>query len=138
MLTPLAECRTLSAAPVPRPPQPIRPTLIASLPAACALFSRPRPIVAAVEPRRKSRRVAEDPLGEVGSVMVRLLVLSVMDSGRPPRPRPARSGIEAAVWVQPTHASLGQPVGRAERRPAPPTLQAVLPDRCSAGALALD
>ena len=33
MVTLGAECSTLSAAPVPRPPQPIRPTLIASLPA---------------------------------------------------------------------------------------------------------
>src|SRR5262249_54136688 len=73
-----------SAAPVPRPPQPIRPTLIASLPAACALLSRPRPMVAAVELRRKSRRLAEDPLGEVDSVMVCLLVLLRMVSGPSP------------------------------------------------------
>src|SRR5437763_2053427 len=32
--TPLAACRTFSAAPLPRPPQPIRPTLMVSPPAA--------------------------------------------------------------------------------------------------------
>src|SRR5262249_7093058 len=80
----------LSAAPVPRPPQPIRPTLITSLPAACALFSRPRPMVAAVEPRRKFRRVADDPWGEVGSVMVGLLVLFQTDPGPGPT-APART-----------------------------------------------
>ena len=34
--TPGAACSTLSTAPVPRPPQPMRPTLISSVPAAYA------------------------------------------------------------------------------------------------------
>src|SRR4051812_15355145 len=59
-----------SAAPRPRPPQPIRPTLIVSLPAAWALVSSPKPIVAAVEPFKKSRREADDACGGLGSVMV--------------------------------------------------------------------
>src|SRR5438128_950179 len=59
-----------SAAPVPRPPQPIKPTLIVSLPAAWALPSRPRPIVAAVELFKKSRREADDAFEGDGSVMV--------------------------------------------------------------------
>src|SRR5437764_7111804 len=59
-----------SAAPVPRPPQPTRPTLIVSLPAAWALVSRPRPAAAAVELFKKSRREAEDAFEGDGSVMV--------------------------------------------------------------------
>src|SRR5262245_34752471 len=61
----------LSAAPRPRPPQPIKPTLIVSLPAAWALFSRPRPTAAAVELRKKTRREGSDAFEGDGSVMVR-------------------------------------------------------------------
>src|SRR5262245_57348858 len=54
--------RALVAAPVPRPPQPIRPTRIRSLPAACtpgAVAEAPTSVPAAsaaVEVLRKSRR----------------------------------------------------------------------------------
>src|SRR5271156_5169864 len=59
-----------SAAPLPRPPQPTSPTLIVSLPAAWALVNTPRPIVAAVEVLRKSRREAGDAFSGLGSVML--------------------------------------------------------------------
>src|SRR5208283_1076847 len=49
----------LSAAPVPRPPQPIRPTLIVSLPLAWALGREARPAAVAVDTLRKSRRLGE-------------------------------------------------------------------------------
>src|ERR1700687_4295026 len=57
-----AECRTLSIAPVPRPPQPIRPTLISSSPAAYRLdgtkfAASAAPAAATVEVLIKSRRV---------------------------------------------------------------------------------
>ena len=61
----------LSAAPRPRPPQPISPTLMASLPAAWTLPIAPRPTAAAVEVFRKSRREGEKFFEEVGSVIVR-------------------------------------------------------------------
>ena len=59
----------VSAAPLPRPPQPIRPTLIVSLPAAWAFDSMPRPTVAAVEVFRKSRRDGGNGSSRLGSVM---------------------------------------------------------------------
>src|SRR5271165_2427003 len=49
----------LSAAPVPRPPQPIRPTLIVSLPLAWALGRKARLATVAVDALRKSRRLGE-------------------------------------------------------------------------------
>ena len=61
--TPSAADSTLSTAPVPRPPQPMRPTLISSDPAAHAPVSptpltRVPPTTAAVVVRMKSRREA--------------------------------------------------------------------------------
>src|SRR5208337_273183 len=49
----------LSAAPVPRPPQPISPTLIVSLPLAWALGRKARPAAIAVDTLRRSRRLGE-------------------------------------------------------------------------------
>src|SRR4051812_12967140 len=59
-----AASQMLSAAPVPRPPQPIRPTLMVSLPLAWALGRKPSPPAAAaaavVVALRKSRRLGEE------------------------------------------------------------------------------
>src|SRR4051812_19213611 len=64
----------LTAAPVPRPPQPIRPILIASSPAAWTAGSTPRPVATApptatVDAFRKSRREGGVAAGVVGSVI---------------------------------------------------------------------
>ena len=70
--------RALPAAPVPRPPQPINPTLSTSLPAAWALRLRLKPLagtpaVIAVDVLKKSRR--ED------LVMIWFLKLRTADNG---------------------------------------------------------
>src|SRR4051794_2468042 len=72
-LTLLDELIDCSAAPVPRPPQPTRPTLITSLPAAWTEGAEARWVTAApaattAEDFRKSRR--EAPVCTTGSVMV--------------------------------------------------------------------
>src|SRR3982751_3225375 len=51
-----AASQMLSAAPVPRPPQPISPTLMVSFALAWALGRNPRPAAAAVVAWRKTRR----------------------------------------------------------------------------------
>src|SRR5262245_22023674 len=62
-----AASQMFSAAPLPRPPQPMRPTLLVSAPAAWTVGARPRPrpVAAAPDTLRKSRREAE-----IGPVMV--------------------------------------------------------------------
>src|SRR5262249_24853030 len=77
-----------SAAPLPPPPPPTKPTLIVSLPAACAFLSAPTPIAAAVRPLKKSPRDAEDAYEGIGSVMVGLLVLHGIGVGRTRCPDP--------------------------------------------------
>src|SRR5262245_65859864 len=61
ILTPGAESRTFSTAWLPRPPQPIRPTRISSLPAAWTLPAQCRPVATAAPATaavvRNSRRV---------------------------------------------------------------------------------
>src|SRR5205823_5603228 len=69
-------CRMLRAAPEPRPPQPIRPTLITSLPWAWTKGTPARDTAAAVaaEALRKSRRLAGGVVGSLtrSSPLVRL------------------------------------------------------------------
>src|SRR5712692_9457479 len=71
-LTPLSALRALMIAPVPRPPQPIRPTRSRSLPAACTRGSLNKgpasaPAAHAVEVLRNSRR--EDVGKGLGSLL---------------------------------------------------------------------
>src|SRR5918994_4429457 len=74
--TPGAEASTLPIAPVPRPPQPITPTRISSLPAANApgmltVEASVPPTTAAVVVRKKSRR--EDPPSVSSWLLIGLL-----------------------------------------------------------------
>ncbi len=76
-LAPESAVRACSAAPVPRPPQPTRPTLIVLLPAAWTrgtvkpvetAAAAAAPTTVAVEPLRNSRREADEDDTVVGSL----------------------------------------------------------------------
>src|SRR4051794_38691640 len=115
-----------SAAPLPRPPQPITPTRIASLPAAWTAGKGPRwvatapPTAPAVAAFKNSRREA----GVVGA-----LPFSVIT--RPPRERSGRGGRDLVGWVESSSPTNPSQVDGGPRRLDPPYFD-------SAGALALD
>src|SRR5581483_10422676 len=114
----------LSAAPRPRAPQPISPTLMTSLPAAWTLPNAPRPAAAAVDAFRKSRREAGKLCEGVGSVIVTLLVLiGISTTATATRPSPLGHALTS------THRSKVTRLDATRRGPDPGG---------SAGRLALD
>src|SRR5947207_36139 len=99
--TPLAACRTFSAAPLPRPPQPIRPTLMVSLLAAWTppVASRVA-VAAAADVLRNWRRevwlfllICCEPPGGEGEATVCRLRLSTADAKPQAAERRPESGI---------------------------------------------
>src|SRR5208337_5049351 len=91
----------LSAAPVPRPPQPIRPTLIVSLPLAWALGRKARPATVAVDALRKSRRLGElvdSVMGSFSGVKKRAHPICTMPSEGPRGRRTKRRQTYVDCW----------------------------------------
>src|SRR5260221_3237921 len=131
--TPGAPFRASEAAPVPRPPQPMRPILISSLPAACTAGTRKAPTARVAPPSfRKLRRVfavsfasslivssssvsSRALAGHAGAQSLQALVL--LDGTREAEPDERRVGVEpdalGPLGVAAAPRLVGKATGRA-------------------------